>query len=158
MKKIIVVSLLSLLIFSCKSTNSVTSTKIDSKSQMEIKGNWMISAVNYPGSDVIKVTSFDLADSKCFIGSKWKFISMSNKGQMTIDSPKCTAYTTPITWFINNEGEFVMKILDEAKAKTVKSGYVLRVANQSGNSFQLIDRINVGGDKADVVYQFEKLN
>ena len=77
---------------------------------------------------------------------------------MTLNSPKCTAYSTPITWFINKEGQFVMKILDEAKAKTVKSGYVLRVANQTGTSFQLIDRINVGGNMADVVYQFEKIN
>jgi len=114
--------------------------------------------VNYPGSEVIKVTSFDLADSKCFIGSKWKFISMSNKGNMTLNSPSCTAYSTPITWFINKEGEFVLKILDEAKAKTVKSGYVLRVANQTEKSFQLVDQINVAGKMTAVVYQFDKLN
>ncbi len=155
MKKIILLGLLSVLIFSCKS-NSATSTKIDSKSQMAIKGEWRVSSVSYPGSEVIKVTSFDLADSKCFIGSTWKFVSMSNKGNLALNSPSCTAYSTPISWFINKEGEFVLKILDEAKAKTVKSGYVLRVANQTGSSFQLIDKINVGGTLTDVVYQFEK--
>ena len=149
--------MLSILVFSCKST-SATSTKLDSKSQVAIKGNWQISAVTYPGSDVIKVTSFDLADSKCFIGSTWKFISNNNKGNMALTSSKCTAYSTPITWFINKEGEFVLKFLDEAKAKTVKSGYVLRVANQTESSFQLIDKINVAGKLTDVVYQFEKLN
>lgn len=158
MKKIILVSFLSLLIFACKSKNSATSTKLDNKSEVAIKGNWQIVSVNYPGSEVIKVTSFDLADSKCFVGSTWKFVSNNNKGIMTLNSPKCTAYSTPITWFINKEGQFVMKILDEAKAKTVKSGYVLRVANQTESSFQLIDRINVGGNLADVVYQFEKIN
>ena len=107
MKKIIVISFLSVLFLSCKSTNSATSTKIDSQSQTAIKGEWVISSVNYPGSEVIKVTSFDLADSKCFIGSKWKFVSMSNKGSLTLNSPSCTAYSTPITWFINKEGEFV---------------------------------------------------
>lgn len=157
MKKIILLSLLSVLVLSCKST-SATSTKLDSKSQVAIKGNWQISAVTYPGSEVIKVTSFDLADSKCFIGSTWKFISNNNKGNFEINSPKCTAYSTPITWFINKEGEFVLKILDESKAKTIKSGYVLRVANQTESSFQLIDKINVAGKLTDVVYQFEKLN
>ena len=49
-----------------------------------------------------------------------------------------------------------MKILDEAKAKTVNSGYVLTIANQTESSFQLIDKINVGGTMNDVVYQFEK--
>ena len=158
MKKIIVISFLSVLFLSCNSTNSATSTKIDSQSQTAIKGEWVISSVNYPGSEVIKVTSFDLADSKCFIGSKWKFISMSNKGSLTLNSPSCTAYSTPITWFINKEGEFVLKILDEAKAKTVKSGYVLRVANQTEKSFQLVDQINVAGKMTAVVYQFDKLN
>ena len=117
MRKIIFISLVSVLIFSCKSSNSATSTKIDSKSQTEIKGNWQVSSVYYPGSDVIKVTSFGLADSQCFVGSTWKFVSMSNKGTMSLNSPKCTAYSTPISWFINKEGEFVLKILDDAKAK-----------------------------------------
>jgi hypothetical protein len=158
MKKIILMSLMSVLLLSCKSTNSATNTKLDSQSQTAIKGEWVISSVNYPGSEVIKVTSFDLADSKCFIGSKWKFVSMSNKGSMALNSPSCTAYTTPISWFINKEGEFVLKILDEAKAKTIKSGYVLKVANQTEKSFQLVDQINVAGKMTAVVYQFDKIN
>ncbi len=158
MKKIILLSVVSVLFLSCKSTNSATNTKVDSQSQTAIKGEWVISSVNYPGSEVIKVTSFDLADSKCFIGSKWKFVSMSNKGSMALNSPNCTAYSTPITWFINKEGEFVLKILDEAKAKTVKSGYVLKVANQTERSFQLVDQINVAGKMTAVVYQFDKVN
>ncbi len=150
--------LLSVLFLSCKSTNSATNTKLDSQSQTAIKGEWVISSVNYPGSEVIKVTSFDLADSKCFIGSKWKFVSMSNKGSMALNSPSCTVYSTPISWFINKEGEFVLKILDEAKAKTIKSGYVLKVANQTEKSFQLVDQINVAGKMTAVVYQFDKIN
>ena len=157
MKNFILLSFLSVLIFSCKS-NSATGTKLDSQSQVAIKGNWKIVSVNYLGSDVIKVTSFDLADSKCFIGSTWKFISNNNKGNMALTSQKCTVYSTPITWFINNEGQFVLKFLDDSKAKTIKSGYVLRVANQTENSFQLIDKINVAGKLTEVVYQFERLN
>ncbi|MGL2963286.1 lipocalin family protein [Flavobacterium sp. RSB2_4_14] len=158
MKKIILSSLLCLLILSCKSSSSATSTKLDNKTEAALKGNWKISAVTYPGSDVIKVTSFDLADSKCFIGSTWKFVSNNNKGQLTLNNASCTAYTTPITWFINKEGQFVMKILDEAKSKTVKSGYVLNIANLKESTFQLTEKINVAGKTVDVVYQFEKLN
>ena len=155
MKRVILLVTIGILILGCKTT-SATSTKLDTQSEVAMKGNWTITSVNYPGSEVIKVNSFDLADSKCFIGSTWKFISNNNKGQFTLNRPKCAAYSTPITWFINKEGQFVMKILDEAKAKTVKSGYVLTIANQTGSSFQLIDKINVGGTMNDVVYQFEK--
>ena len=155
MKKIIMISLMSLVILACKS-KSATSTKLNKKAEVAIKGNWKITDVTYSGSDVIKVNSFDLADSKCFIGSAWKFVSNNNKGQLTLNSPKCTTYSTRITWFINKDGQFVMKILDDAKAKTVKSGYVLTVANQTENSFQLIDKINVAGTMKDVVYQFTR--
>lgn len=146
---------MSALILSCKS-NSATNTKLDSKTQVGMKGNWTISSVTYPNSNLIKVTSFDLADSKCFVGSTWKFISNNNKGDFSLNSSSCTAYSTPITWFINKEGQFVMKILDESKAKKVKSGYVLRVANLTDNSFQLIDNIDVAGKSTDVVYQFSR--
>lgn len=145
----------SVLILSCKS-KSATNTRLDSKTQVGMKGNWTISSVTYPNSNVIKVTSFDLADSKCFVGSTWKFISNNNKGDLSLNSPSCTAYSTPITWFINKEGQFVMKILDESKAKRVKSGYVLRVANLTDNSFQLIDNIDVAGKATEVVYQFSR--
>lgn len=157
MRKILAIILLSVITLGCKS-NSATSTKVDNKSEVMMKGEWTITEVKYPGSDVIKVTSFDLADSKCFIGSTWKLISNNNKGTMSLNSPKCTAYSTPITWFVNKEGEFVLKILDEAKAKTVKSGYVLKVENQSERTFQLVDKINVAGKMTEVVYQFQKTN
>ena len=155
MKKIIFLVILSLMILSCKS-NSATVTKLDSKTQVDLKGDWTISSISYPGSEVIKVTSFDLADSKCFVGSKWKLISNNNKGNFSLNNSSCTAYSTPITWFVNKKGEFVMKILDESKAKKVKSGYVLKVANTTATSFQLIEKMDVAGKITEVVYQFNK--
>ncbi|MDP2159032.1 MAG: lipocalin family protein [Flavobacterium sp.] len=156
MKKVILLSILSVAIFACK-TN--TATKLDNKTEVAMKGNWVVSSVNYPGSEVIKVNSFDLADSQCFVGSTWKFISNNNKGDMALTKAGCPAFSSPITWFVNKEGNFVMKVLDAGeKAKRVREGYVLKVANVSENSFQLVDRINVGGNMADVVYQFQRTN
>ena len=126
------------------------------KSEVAIKGNWTINSVNYPGSEYIKVTSFEIADSKCFVGSNWKFISNNNKGDMALNSPTCTSFNSPITWYINKDGNFVIKILNETKAKKVLDGYILKVANQTENSFQLIDKVNIGGKMIDVVYQFQR--
>lgn len=156
MKKVILLSILSVAIFACK-TN--TATKLDNKTEVAMKGNWVVASVYYPGSEVIKVNSFDLADSQCFVGSTWKFISNNNKGDMALTKAGCPAFSSPITWFVNKEGNFVMKVLDAGeKAKRVREGYVLKVANVSENSFQLVDRINVGGTMADVVYQFQRTN
>lgn len=156
MKKVFLFTVLSLILFSCKTT-SVTSKKLDKSAQVDVKGDWIISSVTYPGSDYIKVNSFDIADSKCFEGSTWKFISNNNKGNMALTSASCTSFSSPITWFINKEGQFILKVLDAGeKAKKVRSGYVLRIANQTETSFQLIDKINVGTKATDVIYQFQK--
>jgi Lipocalin-like domain len=158
MKKIILVVACSILVFACKST-SATNTKLDRSSQVQIKGDWTITSVSYPGSEYIKVNSFSLADSQCFVGSTWKFISNNNKGNMALTKSTCPAFASPITWFINKEGQFVMKVLDAGeKAKKVKEGYLLNVANQTESSFQLVDKIDVGGKPTNVVYQFQKTN
>ncbi|MET0760605.1 MAG: hypothetical protein ABWZ56_09310 [Flavobacterium sp.] len=158
MRKIILLSTLAILFFACKS-KSVTETSLDRQAQVGMKGNWVISSVTYPGSEYIKVNSFQLADSKCFEGSTWKFISNNNKGEMALTKVGCPAFSSPITWFVNRESQFVLKVLNAGeKAKKVRDGYVLKVANQSESSFQLIDKIDVGGTMTNVVYQFQKVN
>ena len=158
MKKLLLLRLLALFFVGCKTT-SVGNTKLDTSSQVDLKGNWRVSSVTYPGSEYIKVNSFDIADSQCFVGSTWNFISNNNKGTLTLNNSNCSAYTSPITWYINKEGQFVLKVLDEGlKSKKVKTGYFLGVENQSENSFQLVDKINVGNNPTKVVYQFEKIN
>ena len=156
MKKIILLVAIAILGIACKSQSPV-STKVDSKTGVGMKGNWTISAVTYPGSEYIKVSSFDIADSKCFVGSTWKFISNNNKGNMALTKGDCPAFESNITWYVNKEGQFVMKLIDAGmKAKRVTEGVILIVANQSADSFQLIDRINVGGKPVEVVYQFQR--
>ena len=158
MKKLFLLSLLTVFFVSCKST-SATSTKVDNKSQVAIKGNWTITSVTYPGSEVIKVNSFNLADSKCFEGSTWKFVSNNDSGTMTLNNSSCAAFSSPIKWFVNKDGQFVLKVLNAGeKAKKVRDGYVLNVAAQGADSFQLVDKIDVGGKMTDVVYQFQKVN
>lgn len=156
MKKIILLSTIAILLFACKTT-SVTNTKLDRTSQVAMKGNWVIVSVTYPRSEYIKVNSFQIADSKCFEGSTWKFISNNNKGEMALTNTNCPAFSSPITWFVNKEGKFVLKVLNAGeKAKKVRDGYILDLANQTEISFQLVDKINVGGKVTDVIYQFQK--
>lgn len=165
MKKMIFLCMLGTLLFACKSASTATSTdttlstKLDRSSQVAIKGNWVITNVTYPGSEYIKVNSFQIADSKCFIGSTWNFISNNNKGSMALTDGSCSAFSSPIVWSINKQGLFILKIVEAGtKSKNVTQGYVLKVANQTENSFQLIDNINVGGQTKDVTYQFQRAN
>ena len=159
MKKAVFIIVMSVFALACKPKQTVTNTKLDNKSERLIKGDWQVSSVNYVGSEVFKVTSFNIADAKCFEGSQWSFVSNNNTGEMVLNNANCIAYKSRITWFINKEGNFVIKFLNEGvKAKHTVGGYVLRVANQTENSFQLIDKASVGNNSADVVYQFDKIN
>lgn len=154
MKKLLLILVVALSVASCK-TN--TATKLDNKTESGMKGNWVITSVTYPGSDVIKVNSFQIADAQCMVGSTWKFVSNNNKGEMLVQKAGCPTFESNITWFVNKDGNFVLKILEGEKGKRVNEGYILRVANLNpDNSFQLIDKINVGGKMTDVVYQFNK--
>ncbi len=156
MKKIVLLLSFAFLIFACKS-NPVTN--LDRKSQVEIKGNWKITTVTYIGQEYFKVNAFQIADTKCFEGSTWKFISNNNKGEMTLNAAGCTTFSSPIVWSINEQGMFGMKIVNAGmKAKKVLEGYYLKVENQTATSFQLIDKMDVGGKMSDIVYQFEKIN
>lgn len=158
MKKIVFIIVMSIFALACKPKQKVTNTKLDNKSERFLKGDWIVSSVNYVGSDVFKVTSFNIADAKCFEGSLWTFVSNNNTGEMVLNKANCAAYGSQITWFINKEGKFVMKFLSEGvKAKHTAGGYVLRVANQTETSFQLIDKASVGSNTAEIVYQFDKI-
>ena len=157
MKKILYFVLVLTVMVGCKSTSAV-STKLDNKTERELKGSFTITAVNFPGSEYLKVTSFNLADSKCFIGSQWNFISNNNKGEMTLRSSNssCYDFSSPITWYVNEEGNFVLKIIDDYKAKEVNNGFVLDLTNITPTSFDLVDRINVAGQEKDITYSFQK--
>ncbi|QEE49504.1 hypothetical protein FUA48_07885 [Flavobacterium alkalisoli] len=149
MKKVLFLCMCVIALASCSS--------LDQKSQVGIKGNWTISSVTYPGSDYIKVTSFDVADSQCFVGSSWKFVSNNNTGEMTLNKVGCPAFSSPIIWSVTKDGSFTLKITEGEKGKRVTQGYYLKVMNQSESSFQLVDNVNVGGKNVDVVYQFNKM-
>jgi hypothetical protein len=76
-----------------------------------------------------------------------------------MDKSGCPSMRSPITWFINKEGQFVLKVLNAGeKAKKIKEGYVLSISEKGEDSFELIDRIDVGGKLTDVVYQFQKVS
>ena len=159
MKKLILLFALAIMATSCKTTAPAAATNVDRKSQVAIKGNWTIASVTYPGSDMFKITSFDLADSKCFEGSTWKFVSNNDSGNMSLAQANCISFASKIKWYVNKDGQFVLKFLANGeKAKKMQQGYILKVADQSAASFKLIDNINIGGKMTNITYQFKKSN
>lgn len=157
MKKILFIFLLTTAFISCKSTSTVN-TKLDNKVERMLKGNWTLTSVNFPNSNYFKVNSFNIEDSKCFVNSNWSFVSNNNKGDMSLKnmSSECKNFSSPITWYINKEGKFVLKIINNYKAKEVNNGFVLAVKNVTESSFDLVDTINVAGQTKNITYTFQR--
>ena len=158
MKKFLLAGVMALFAISCSSVKQAETAQTQRSEVLKLKGDWQITSVNYEKG--YKIKPFDEgADAQCFVGSQWKFVSNNNKGNMALTKANCVAFSSPITWFVNDKGQFVLKVLDAGiKAKKVRDGYVLNLANQTATSFQLIDKIDVGGKMTDVVYQFQKVN
>lgn len=156
MKKLLFLSLMTIALVGCKTSQSGTATKLDRFSQKGMNGNWVITKVTEP--QLLNIKSFGLADATCLEGSLWNLVANNNKGNMElVKGGNCPSYSSPITWYINDQGEFVLKFLDTGeKSKNVRSGYTLRVANQTETSFELIDQASVGGRTVEVIYQFQK--
>lgn len=157
MKKILFIFLLTTALISCKSTSTVN-TKLDNKTERMLKGDWTLTSVNYPNSEYFKVNSFNIDDSKCFVNSNWSFVSNNNKGEMSLNnvSSACKNFSSPITWYINENGNFVLKIVNDYKAKEVNNGFVLAVNNVTESSFELVDTINVAGQTKNITYSFQR--
>mgnify|MGYP002079252881 FL=1 len=152
--KALLSTLIVVLFISCKSTQDV---KADVKTSFKIKGTYTMSSVNYAGSDLFKVTSFNIADSQCFVDSEWNFVPNNNTGDFKLTKVGCPAFSSKITWYVNKEGNIVLKILDNTKkAKTITEGYVLHIDNLTETSFQLKEKINIGGKNSEITYQFNK--
>ena len=158
MKKTLFTLLLLTAFISCKSTSSTVNTNLDNKTERMLKGDWTLTSVNYPNSAYFKVNSFNIEDSKCFVNSNWSFVSNNNKGEMSLNnvSSDCKNFSSPITWYINKGGNFVLKIINDYKAKEVNNGFVLAVSNVTESSFDLIDTINVAGQTKKITYSFQR--
>ncbi|WKW46531.1 lipocalin family protein [Myroides sp. JBRI-B21084] len=151
MKKVLAIGILSLAMFSCKTASN---TKNDVSTQIKLKGEWTLTNVNY--SSQYKVTSFQIADAKCFEGSQWKFVSNNNTGTVTLNNnaTKCPQYNSKIVWNIKQDGTFNLKFVGDDKAKHVTTGYNLKTNNVSDTNFELVDE----STEAKIIYTFEKNN
>ncbi len=151
MKKVLLFGAMALAMASCKPT-------MDTKSQVGIKGNWTLTNIKHIGGEFVKVNSFNIADSQCFIGSQWKFVSNNNSGNVALtQGGNCPSFESSFKWTITPNGSFEFKFIDEGvKAKHITTGYSMQVRNQSANSFELVDKFYAGGQTYDVTYHFEK--
>jgi hypothetical protein len=159
MKKLLLFPVMLSILAACN-TAKITEKKMedmDLASQKKLKGNWQISDITFPERESFKIKSFQIADANCFIGSQWNFVPNNNTGSLNINKSDCPPYSSPIVWSINKNGIFSLKFVGKGtKSKSITEGYKLRISNQTGNSFELIDDITIEGSQKELIYHFQK--
>ena len=148
MKKIILLAVLSsFLLYSCNSSMDVTAQK-------GLIGTWTLDNVSYSES-LVKVTAFGEYDAQCLRNSSWFFVANNNSGTFTLNASGCPAVTQNFTWYIDPQGMFVLKRLNEGdKARKVTEGTVYQFSNPSTDTFTL--RQVISG--VTVTYHFTKVS
>lgn len=154
MKKIIFFSVLILLAISCKSTSAVDSN-LDYDAQKNVKGDWIVSKIEYPNSNYIQINHFDIAKSNCFTNSTWNFVSNNNKG--TVSFPNNCAATRNITWYINSDGQMILKFLNSESSRKTETGYVLDYIPINANSFKLKDKAMISNSSVEIMITFIRI-
>ncbi|WP_143308356.1 lipocalin family protein [Chitinophaga vietnamensis] len=142
---------------SCAPKQGVTT----SINKAAVKGNWVLTDVHYEGiPDNAKVTIFDQASAKCFIGSQW-VLPDNGMGSYTISSNTdgCTPASQNIVWSLNkaNGGtQFQFKKLYSGeKAKNVTEGYRVDVLG-AGSTMTWRANVNFEGNNATITYTLQR--
>lgn len=137
-------------LYSCNSSMDVTAQK-------GLIGTWTLDNVTYSES-AVKVKAFDEYDAQCLKNSTWFFVANNNTGTFTLNNPtaNCPAVTQNFTWYIDPQGMFILKRLNEGdKARKVDVGTVYQfISNPNGETFVLAQIIS----GLQITYHFTKIS
>jgi hypothetical protein len=165
MKKLLFLSLFSLLLLSCGSTKTETAAKPSKKT---LKGTWQVTNIRFVGEQgLYKATMFDIADSPCFKDSEWVFIPNNGSGKFSLTGAggsQCEALTTRIHWSFYEPGDgsyqFQFKYVDD-KNKPVDAanrGYRSNIDKLEPNTMDMRVQVTYDGKPFDVVMTFAKIS
>lgn len=154
MKKVILLFIFSVALTNCKSTSAVDNY-VNYDAQKNVKGDWIISNIEYPNSSYIQINHFDIAKSNCFTNSTWNFVSNNNKG--VVNFPNNCAASRNITWYINNDGQMILKFLGSESSRKTDTGYVLEYIPVNSNNFILRDKALISNSTVEINITFTRI-
>jgi hypothetical protein len=165
MKKLLFLSLFSLLIISCGASKSNTAAKPSKKT---LKGTWQVTNLRFVGEQgLYKATMFDLEDSACFKGSEWVFIPNNGSGKFSLTGEggsQCEPVTSRIHWSFYEPGDgsyqFQFKYVDEKNKPldAANRGYRCNIDSLQENAMEMRVEVTYDGKPFDVVMSFEKIS
>ncbi|MEC5147627.1 hypothetical protein [Chitinophaga sp. 212800010-3] len=127
-----------------------------------VRGNWVLTDIKYEGiPDNAKVTVFDEANAKCFIGSTWTLPDNFAGGSYTLTATDngCNPATQKIAWSLTKQGGVTMfgfkKLFTGDKAKNVTTGYRMEVTG-AGSVMTWRANVNFENNNAAIIYTLQR--
>ncbi|MEM7185499.1 MAG: lipocalin family protein [Bacteroidota bacterium] len=156
MKKLALLSMLTVFALSCGTPKTVVETK------KILKGYWMLDNISYSESGTFTVQLLNDTSRECFEGSMWRFIPNNNTGKYTIDDSNCPTGERNFIFAIQEIDQatglydFLLKPTDEKKRSADNKGFRLRLARMTGSNMVWEQTVSLEGKPFTISMNFTK--
>ncbi|MEZ4817780.1 MAG: lipocalin family protein [Flavobacteriaceae bacterium] len=158
MKRLTLLALFSVLVFSCGTPKTVTESK------KVLKGYWSLDDISYSEKGTFTVKLLNDTSRECFTGSSWRFIPNNHTGIYTIDNSNCPSGDRHFIFDIqemNSETglyDFLLKPTDEKKKSENNVGFRLRLAQLTDTSMKWEQTVSLDGKPFTITMKFSKIS
>ena len=158
MKKLVALTILSVLVLSCGTPKTVQ------ESRKVLKGYWSLDNITYSEKGTFNVKLLNDTSKECFEGTTWRFIPNNHTGIYTVDNPNCPSGDRNFIFDIqemNPESglyDFLLKPTDEKRKSENNVGFRLRLAQLTDNSMRWEQTVSLDGKQFTITMNFSKIN
>ncbi|MFI0429826.1 lipocalin family protein [Mariniflexile sp. HMF6888] len=151
-----------ILLFVAISLISCGASKTVRVSKKVIKGDWVLSSINYSQTGTYNVTLFNDASKTCFEGSTWQFVPNNNTGVYTINDASCPTGERHFVFTIQEVDaetglyDFLLKPTNEKYKSETNQGFRLKLSALSEYDMQWQQSVNVSGNSFTINMNFSK--
>jgi hypothetical protein len=151
-----------ILLFVAVSLISCGASKTVRVSKKVIKGDWVLSSINYSQTGTYNVTLFNDVSKACFEGSTWQFVPNNNTGVYTINDASCPTGERHFVFTIQEVDaetglyDFLLKPTNEKHKSETNQGFRLKLSALSEYDMQWQQSVNVGGSSFTINMNFSK--
>lgn len=151
-----------ILLFVAISLISCGASKTVRVSKKVIKGDWVLSSINYSQTGTYNVTLFNDASKTCFEGSTWQFVPNNNTGVYTINDASCATGERHFVFTIQEVDaetglyDFLLKPTNEKHKSETNQGFRLKLSALSEYDMQWQQSVNVSGNSFTINMNFSK--
>jgi hypothetical protein len=157
MKKIIIVTVVSLFLWACGPSKTVKESK------KILKGSWTLNDINYDQSGTFNVTIFQDTSAECLLGSRWRFVPNNNFGNYDVIDGNCPVGKRYFIWTIPDTGDaatnydIILKPTDAKMKSTMnEKGFRLSLSYLSDNQLQLKQTVQMDGKPFTITMEYSK--